>query len=87
LLCRDQSGGFTATGLGIADWDKLPERKEVYELHLIGLENSFGVGENTLTNKLGPDTTFTIEVITPRGEVVYIKRNTAIFLDERMSLN
>ena len=65
----------------------LLERKEVYELHLIDLENSFGVGENTLTNKLGPDTTFTIEVIHPRGAVLFIQRNTPIFLDDSMSLN
>ena len=81
------TAGFTATGLGSADSDMLLERKEVYGLHLIDLENSFGVGENTLTNKLGPDTTFTIEVIPPRGAVLFIQRNTPIFLDDSMSLN
>lgn len=81
------TAGFTAIGLGSADSDQLLEPKEVYELHLINLGNSFGVGDDTLTNKLGPDTTFTLEVIPPHGAVLFIERNTPIVLDDSMSLN
>ncbi len=48
---------------------------------LIDLESSFGPGENTLAYKLGPDTTFTIEVIPTKGAVLHIERTTPIFLD------
>ena len=80
------TAGFTATGLGSADPGHLLERNEVYLLQLIDLEVSFGTGENTLTHKLGPDTTFIIEVIPPKGAVLVIKRNTPISLDASMSL-
>ena len=81
------TAGFTATGLGSADSDYLLERKEVFELHLIDLEKSFGVGDDTLTNMLGPDTTFSLEVIPPQGAVLFVERNAPIFLDDSMSLN
>ncbi len=81
------SSGFTANGLGSADSDKLLERGEVYELKLIDLENSFGAGTDTLTSKLGVGTTFSLEVIPPRGAVLFIERTTPVFLDDIMSLD
>lgn len=78
--------GFTATGLGLAKSGKLLERDEVYLLKLIDLDTSLGPGLNTLTNKLGPDTAFNIEVIPPTGPVLVIKRRTPISLDASMSL-
>ena len=81
------TAGFTATGLGDADTDKLLERNEVYELKLIDLETGHGTGENTLTTKLGVNTTLTLEIIPPRGAVLFIERTTPIFLDDIMSLD
>ena len=78
--------GFTATGLGDADSDKLLERNEVYEVKLTGLD-SVGTGNNNLTNTLGINTTFSLEVIPPRGAVLFIERSTPVFLENIMSLN
>ena len=82
----ESSAGFTATGLGSADTDKLLERNEVYELKLSGLD-SIGAGNDRLTNKLGADTTFKLEVVPPKGAVLFIERTTPVFLDENKSLN
>ncbi len=81
------TAGFTTTALGDADSDKLLERNEVYELKLVDLENSLGTGDNTLTTALGVNTTFSLEVIPPRGAVLFIERTTPIFLDDIASLN
>lgn len=81
------TAGFTASGLGSADSDSLLERGEVYELKLIDLESSFGSGTDTLTSKLGVSTTFNLEVIPPRGAVLFIERTTPVFLDDIMSLD
>ena len=79
--------GFTVTGLGDADSDKLLERNEVYELKLINLASNVGPGNDTLTNKLGINTTFSLEVIPPRGAVLFIERTTPISMDSSMSLD
>ena len=80
------SSGFTATGLGDADSDKLLERNEVYELKLIGLDST-GTGTDDLTNTLGANKTFSLEVIPPRGAVLFIERTTPIYLETTVSLN
>ena len=80
------TSGFTATGLGDADTDKLLERNEVYELKLINLETT-GTGDDNLTNGLGVNTTFSLEIIPPRGAVLFIERTTPIFWDTTVSLN
>ncbi len=82
------TAGFTSTGLGDADTDKLLERNEVYELKLIDLElSTHDTNDNTLKNKLGTNTTFSLEIIPPRGAVLFIERTTPIFLDDTGSLN
>ena len=81
------TAGFTATGLGDADTDKLLERSEVYELKMIDLETGTGTGNDTLTNTLGVNTTFSLEIIPPRGAVLFIERTTPIFLDDISSLD
>jgi len=78
--------GFTSTPLGDADSDKLLERNEVYELRLTYL-GTVSTGNNQLTNKLGVNTTFSLEVIPPRGAVLFIERTTPIYLDTVDSLN
>lgn len=79
--------GFTVTAMGAADSDKLLERNETYELKLIDLDTGAGPGGDTLTNTLGINTTFQLEVIPPKGAVLFIERTTPIFLDEINSLN
>ncbi len=80
------TAGFTSIGLGSADSDMLLERNEVYEITLTGLDN-VDAGDNNLTNTLGINITFTLEVIPPRGAVLFIERTTPIYLENIMSLN
>ncbi len=80
------SSGFTATSLGDADTDKLLERNEVYELKLIGLDSTASTNDN-LTTGLGVDTTFSLEVIPPRGAVLFVERSTPIFWETTNSLD
>ena len=86
FLFDSATAGFTSIGLGSADSDMLLERNEVYEITLTGLDN-VDAGDNNLTNTLGVNTTFTLEVIPPRGAVLFIERTTPIFLENIMSLN
>ena len=86
FLTDSASDGFTSTGLGSADSDKLLERNEVYEIKLTGLDSVAATDDN-LTNKLSVDTTFTLEVVPPSGAVLFIQRATPIFLDDINSLN
>ena len=80
------SNGFTSTGLGDADTDKLLERNEVYEIKLTGLDTTASTNDN-LTNKLGVNTTFSLEIIPPRGAVLFIERTTPIYMETTVSLN
>ena len=73
------TGGFTVTGLGNADSDKLVEPGEMYEVKVIGLENK-------LTTDLKKDKAFTIEVKPPVGAVLHIERRTPVTLDTYMDL-
>ena len=78
--------GFTSTGLGDADEDKLLERGETYEIKLLNLD-TLGSGNDNLTNKLGSNTTFSLEIIPPRGAVLFIERTTPVYLETTVQLN
>ncbi len=86
FLTDSGTAGFTSTGLGSADSDKLLERNEVYEIKLTGLD-TIGTGDNALTNLLGVNTTFSLEVIPPSGAVLFIERTTPVSWDLTVSLN
>lgn len=86
FLTDSSSEGFTATGLGSADSDMILERNELYELKLNGLE-TLDSGDNNLTTKLSGNTTFSLEIIAPRGAVLFIERTTSDFMDDVMSLD
>ena len=86
FLTDSATNGFTSTGLGSADTDMLLERNEVYEIKLNGL-NTTDTGNDNLTNTLGVNITFSLEVIPPRGAVLFIERTTPIYLENTMSLN
>ena len=78
--------GFTITAIGDADGDKLLERNEVYQFDLINLD-SVDTTDNNLTNTLGTNKTFSLEVIPPRGAVLFIERTTPVYLDLSTSLD
>ena len=80
------SNGFTATGLGSADSDMLLERNEVYEIKLTGLASTATTDDN-LTNDLLVDTTFSLEIIPPKGAVLFIERSSPIYWDITNSLD
>ena len=86
FVTDSSSNGFTSTGLGSADSDKLLERNEVYELKLTGLDTTDS-GNDNLTSTLGINTSFTLEVIPPKGAVLFIERTTPVSLEQTMSLN
>lgn len=73
---------FTATGIGNADADTFLEHGEVYEIKLTGINAG---GANGLTNDLGTNTPFIIEVIPPTGAILFIERNTPASFDATMS--
>jgi len=76
----DTSGEFTASGIGSDDGDSLLERGEVFEINIPSLNT-------TLSPTLGTDSTFTLEVIPPRGAVLFIQRTTPISLETKTSLD
>ena len=86
FLTDSSSEGFTSTGLGSADSDMLLERNEVYEIKMFGLDSTASTDDN-LTNSLGLNTTFSLEIIPPSGAVLFIERTTPVFMDVTNSLN
>jgi flagellin FlaB len=82
----DTAEGFTITAIGDADSDKLLERNEIYQIDLINL-NTTDTGANSLTNILSTNTTFSLEIIPPRGAVLFIERTTPVYLDVSTSLD
>ncbi len=80
------TSGFTVTGIGSADTDNLLERNEVYKIEMIGLESTSS-GDDNLTNALGINKTFTLEVIPTKGAVLHIERTTPISFDVINFLN
>ena len=86
FLTDSSSNGFTASGLGSADSDKLLERNEVYEIKLTGLDSTASTDDN-LTNKLQVNTTFRLEVMPLSGAVLLIERTTPVAFDLTNSLN
>ena len=82
----DASTGFSVTAVGDADADKLLELREIYEINLTTLQ-TLDSGKNALTNKLQTNKTFSLEVIPPRGAVLFIERTTPVFPDTSTSLD
>ena len=80
----DTSGEFTATGIGSDDGDTLLERGEVFEIVIPGLQSG---GANALSPELGTDQTFTLEMIPPKGAVLFIQRTTPVSLEAETFLD
>ena len=74
--------GFTITQVGGADSDNLLERNESLQIDMITLNTGFhDTDNNTLKSKLGTNTTFTLEIVPPRGPILFIERSTPINFD------
>ena len=86
FLTDSSSEGFTSTGLGSADSDMLLERNEVYKIKMFGLDSTASTDDN-LTNSLGVNTTFSLEIIPPSGAVLFIERTTPVYMDPTNSLD
>lgn len=86
FVTDSSTNGFTSTGLGSADSDMLLERNEIYEIKLTGLD-SVDSGNDNLTNLLGVNTTFSLEVIPPSGAVLFIERTTPVSWNLTVSLD
>ena len=76
----DQTGEFTATQLGSGDGDAFMERGEVFEIQIPSMVS-------LLTTDLAADQTFTVEVIPPKGAVLYIQRTLPNSLEGITSLD
>lgn len=63
---------FSASNIAaFGDSDNLLEQGEIFEIKLINLQSR-------LTTQLGPSTEFTIEVVPPRGAVLFVSRRTPV---------
>ncbi len=63
---------FTATNIAaFGDSDTLLEMGEIFEIKLINLDTR-------LTTQLGPSTEFTVEIVPPRGAVLFLSRRTPV---------
>ena len=71
----DTATEFSATDNGSGDGDNLLERGEVFEITILNMDDQAGTD---LTTDLGTDTEFTLEVIPPRGAVLFIQRTTPV---------
>ncbi len=69
---------FTVDDMGTGDGDAMLERGEVFEIRIVNMNN---LGLTDLTTTLGVDTEFTLEVIPPKGAVLFIQRTTPISFD------
>jgi flagellin FlaB len=74
------SGDFTVTGQGNADSDYLLEPGEMYLVSLNSMETK-------LDPDLGTSTAFVVEVLPPKGAVLYIERTTPVGLAKYNDLN
>ena len=76
----DVAGEFTAVEVSTGDGDSLLERGEVFEINIPGMVA-------LLTTDLGTSQTFTLEVIPPKGAVLFIQRTTPAALETITSLD
>ena len=69
---------FTVSDGGTGDGDEMLERGEVFEIVIVNMDDGAGTDINTT---LGTDTQFTLEVIPPKGAVLFIQRTTPVSFD------
>ncbi len=69
---------FSVDDMGTGDGDAMLERGEVFEIRIVNMNN---LGVTDLSETLGVDTQFTLEVIPPKGAVPFIQRVTPVSFD------
>ena len=67
---------FSLSDMGTGDGDEMLERGEVFEIKILNMDSPW-TGTD-LSVDLGTDTQFTLEVIPPKGAVMYIQRVTPV---------
>ncbi len=72
------SGEFSISDIGTGDGDSMLERGEVFEITILNMDTQAGTD---LTTDLGTDTEFTLEVIPPKGAVLFLQRVTPVSFD------
>ena len=75
---------FSVDDMGTGDGDSMLERGEVFEIRILNMDDQV---DTDLINSLGVDTQFTLEVIPPKGAVLFIQRVTPISFDLFTLLN
>ena len=73
----DATDEFSISDMGTGDNDDMLERGEVFEISILNMDNT--TGDIDLT--LGTDVEFTLEVIPPKGAVLFIQRVTPVSFD------
>ncbi len=76
----NQTGEFTASQVGSGDGDYLLEAPEVFEINIPSMVD-------LLAPDLAADQTFTLEVIPPKGAVLFIQRTLPKSLDQITNLD
>ncbi len=74
----DTATEFTASDNGSGDGDNMLERGEVFEITILNMDTGTGTD---IKNTLPVDTEFTLEVIPPKGAVMFIQRVTPVSFD------
>ncbi len=69
---------FSISDIGTGDSDNMLERGEVFEITILNMDTQTGTD---LTTDLGTDTEFTLQVIPPKGAVLFIQRVTPVSFD------
>ena len=75
---------FSISDMGTGDSDELLERGEVFEIQILAMDTGT---DTDIDTQLGVDTEFTLEVIPPKGAVLYIQRTTPVSFDLFTLLN
>jgi len=75
---------FTVSDGGTGDGDEMLERGEVFEIVIVNMDTATGTD---IGNQLGTDTQFTLEIIPPKGAVLFIQRTTPVSFDLYTMLN
>ncbi len=69
---------FSISDIGTGDGDSMLERGEVFEISILNMDTQAGTD---LITDLGTDTEFTLEVIPPKGAVLFLQRVTPVSYD------
>jgi len=80
---------WTTSKMGNADADDLLEANEQFQVTIGNATHTVGGGNmfDALTTPLGTNTSFTIELKTPKGAVLVFERKTPAYIDSVMNLN